>query len=102
MDFYSKYFWLFIKFFNFNNVQAVSFQNITKENIYTGEVILVKEFAKNAFINYNGILYLLYISLFIAFFFITPIFIDKIRIYSFRGIWTFLEMLKQNDRKTTA
>lgn len=61
-----------------------------------------KEFAKNAFINYNGILYLLYISLFIAFFFITPIFIDKIRIYSFRGIWTFLEMLKQNDRKTTA
>lgn len=47
--------------------------------------------ANRIFTEYHGIIYILIISVQISIFFIIPIIIDKIRIYSFGKLWNILE-----------
>ena len=48
-------------------------------------------YAKKIFFEYHGIIYILFIAIQILIFFIVPIIIDKIRIYSFGKLWILLE-----------
>ena len=50
-----------------------------------------KELSTKIFLEYNGILYIFIISIFITIFFIVPIIIDKFRILTFNRFWNSIE-----------